>query len=486
MEVFLIRLLRFLLSISLLVLLHELGHFFFARLFKVRVSRFYLFFNPKFHIASTYDPWVRKLFHMKPEVVPEKTEKDENGNERKVKEYVGTEYGLGWLPLGGYCAIDGMVDETNQKLDGDPKPWEFRTKPAWQRLLIMIGGVLVNFLLALFIYSMVLFHWGDSFISPKDMSMGMKFNAEAKALGFQDGDILVGTDKKEFKKYDVDLFRAITDAERVDVIRDGKEMSIPIKEELSLLDMLKKQPVFAAPFVPTEIDSVLADTPAAKLGLKKGDKIVSFAGKPVDCWVTFDNERGRLADALASAKTPADSMKVRQTTVAVEHAATGIIDTMEVTLTPELSLGIAKTSIYTYYKETKKEYGFFESFPAGISYGVGVLRGYVDDLKYVFTADGAKSLGGFGAIGSLFPAEWDWMMFWRMTAFLSIILAFMNILPIPALDGGHVLFLLWEMITGRKPSDKFLVYAEYIGMGILLLLMVVANLNDILRWIGVM
>ena len=486
MEVFLIRLLQFLLSISLLVLLHELGHFFFARLFKVRVSRFYLFFNPKFHIASTYDTWVRKLFHMKPEVVPEKTEKDEDGNERKVKEYVGTEYGLGWLPLGGYCAIDGMVDETNQKLSDDPKPWEFRTKPAWQRLLIMIGGVLVNFLLALFIYSMVLFHWGDSFIPLKDMSMGMKFNAEAKALGFQDGDILVGTDKKEFKTYDVDLFRAITDAEQVNIIRDGKEMSIPIKEELSLLDMLKKQPVFAAPFVPTEVDSVMADTPAAKLGMKKGDKIVAFAGKPVDCWVTFDNERGRLADALTSAKTPADSMKVRKTTVAFEHAETGIIDTMEVTLNPDLSLGIAKTSIYNYYKETKKEYGFFESFPAGISYGVGVLRGYVDDLKYVFTADGAKSLGGFGAIGSLFPAEWDWMMFWRMTAFLSIILAFMNILPIPALDGGHVLFLLWEMITGRKPSDKFMVYAEYIGIGILLLLMVVANLNDILRWIGVM
>ncbi|MBR5688585.1 MAG: RIP metalloprotease RseP [Prevotella sp.] len=486
MEVFLIRLLQFLLSISLLVLLHECGHFFFARLFKVRVSRFYLFFNPKFHIASTYDPWVRKLFHMKPEEVPVKIEKDDDGNERKVKEYVGTEYGLGWLPLGGYCAIDGMVDETNQKLSDDPKPWEFRTKPAWQRLLIMIGGVLVNFLLALFIYSMVLFHWGDSYIAVKDMNMGMKFNAEAKSLGFQDGDILVGTDKKEFKKFDADLFRAITDAERVDVIRDGKQVSIPINKELSLLDMLKKQPIFASPFVPSEVDSVMADSPAAKLGMKKGDKIVAFAGKPVDCWVTFDNERGRLADALSSAKTPADSMKIRQTTVAVEHKATGAIDTMQVTLNPDLSLGIAKTSVLNYYKETKKEYGFFESFPAGISYGVGVLRGYVDDLKYVFTADGAKSLGGFGAIGSLFPAEWDWMMFWRMTAFLSIILAFMNILPIPALDGGHVLFLLWEMITGRKPSDKFMVYAEYIGMGILLLLMVVANLNDILRWIGVM
>ena len=486
MEVFLIRLLQFMLSISLLVLLHEGGHFFFARLFKVRVNKFYLFFNPKFHIASTYDRWVRRLFRLKPEVVPERTEKDEDGNEHQVKEYVGTEYGIGWLPLGGYCAIDGMVDETNQKLSADPKPWEFRTKPAWQRLLIMVGGVLVNFLLALFIYSMVLFHWGDSYIAVKDMSQGMKFNASAKAMGFQDGDILVGTDKVTFKKYDVDLFRAITDANRVDIIRDGKAMSVAVNEELNLLDMLKKQPVFATPFVPSEVDSVLAGTPAAQLGIQKGDVIVALGGKAVDCWTTFDDERGRLADALANATTPADSMRVRQTTVAIRHHATGATDTLNVTLGPDLSLGIVKTSIYTYYKETKKEYGFFESFPAGISYGVGVLRGYVDDLKYVFTADGAKSLGGFGAIGSLFPAEWDWMLFWRMTAFLSIILAFMNILPIPALDGGHVLFLLWEMITGKKPGDKFMVYAEYTGMAILLLLMVVANLNDILRWIGVM
>ncbi|MBR5654764.1 MAG: RIP metalloprotease RseP [Prevotella sp.] len=486
MEVFLIRLLQFILSISLLVLLHEAGHFFFARLFKVRVSRFYLFFNPKFHIVSTYDKWVRRLFHMKPEVVPEKTVKDKEGNERKAKEYVGTEYGIGWLPLGGYCAIDGMVDETNQHLDDDPKPWEFRTKPAWQRLLIMIGGVLVNFLLALFIYSMVLYHWGDSYIQTRDMTMGMKFNEEAKALGFKDGDILLGTDKKTFTKFDVDLYRSLTDATRVDIIRDGKQMSVPIREELNLLNMIKTQPTFVAPLVPADIDSVMPGSPAASIGLQKGDKILAVNGKSVDSWNEFTYEIGRLNDVLSAKKSSADSMALRQATVAVLHKATGITDTAKVTLTPELKLGVGQSSIYDYYKETHLEYGFFESFPAGIKYGVGVLRGYVDDMKYVFTADGAKSLGGFGAIGSLFPAEWDWMMFWRMTAFLSIILAFMNILPIPALDGGHVLFLLWEMITGHKPSDKFMVWAEYIGIGLLLLLMVVANLNDILRWIGVM
>ena len=196
MEIFFIRLLQFMLAISLLVLLHELGHFTFAKLFKVRVTKFYLFFNPKFHILSTYDTWVRRLLKLNPEVVPTKEveEKDDKGETTKttVKEYVGTEYGLGWLPLGGYCAIDGMIDETNQKLSEETHPWEFRVKPVWQRLLIMIGGVLVNFLLALFIYSMILYHWGDTYIPVKDMTLGMKFNTEAKALGFQDGDIYAG------------------------------------------------------------------------------------------------------------------------------------------------------------------------------------------------------------------------------------------------------------------------------------------------------
>ena len=463
MEVFLIRLLQFLLSISILVLLHEGGHFFFSKLFGVRVEKFYMFFDP------SIGKWNGSLFRWK----PKKSD---------------TTYGIGWLPLGGYCKIAGMIDESMdlEQMKQPAQPWEFRTKPAWQRLLIMIGGVLVNFLLALFIYSMVLFYWGDSYIQTRDMTMGMKFNEEAKAMGFRDGDILIGTDKKTFTKFDVDLYRSLTDASRVDIIRDGKEMSIPVKQELNLLNMIKTQPTFVAPLVPAEIDSVMSDSPAAGIGIQKGDKIVAVNGKAVDSWNEYTYEVGRLADVMATAKTPADSMKVRQASVAVLRHATGATDTCQVTFTPDLKLGVVQSSIYNYYKETHLSYGFLESFPAGIKYGIGVLRGYVDDLKYVFTADGAKSLGGFGAIGSLFPAEWDWMMFWRMTAFLSIILAFMNILPIPALDGGHVLFLLWEMITGRKPSEKFMIRAEYIGIGILLLLMVVANLNDVLRWIGVM
>ena len=459
MEIFLIRLLQFMLAISILVLLHEGGHFFFSKLFGVRVEKFYLFFDPWFH-----------LFEFK----PKKSD---------------TTYGVGWLPLGGYCKISGMIDESfdTEQMKQPAQPWEFRSKPAWQRLLIMIGGVLVNFLLALFIYSMVLFYWGDSYMPVQNMTMGMKFNTEAKAIGFQDGDVPVGTDQKEFKKFDVDLFRNIADAKTVTVKRKGKLVTITLPEDMSLLKMLKSEPAFMRPIIPAEVDSVMPDMAAAKTGIRKGDRIVAFNGAPVNSWCDFDDQIGVMTDVMtATAKTTKDSLKVRTTTLVYKSKATGQLDTAKVVLSPELQLGVGKTRLMTYYKPVTTEYGFLESFPAGIKYGIGVLRGYVDDMKYVFTADGAKSLGGFGAIGSLFPPVWDWMLFWRMTAFLSIILAFMNILPIPALDGGHVLFLIYEMVTGRAPSEKFLLRAEYVGFTILILLMVVANLNDVLRWLGFM
>jgi len=470
------------LAISLLVLLHELGHFTFAKLFKVRVTRFYLFFNPHFHIMSTYDTWVRRLFKLKPEVVPVK--KDEEGNEKK--EYVGTEYGLGWLPLGGYCAIDGMIDETNQKLSEEAHPWEFRTKPVWQRLLIMIGGVLVNFLLALFIYSMILFYWGDTYIPVGEINM--KFNEEAKSYGFQDGDVLVAADGKMFKDFSADLYRMISEAHDVEISRNGKHEHITLPGDLNLLNMLKSEPRFVEPFLPAEIDSVLPGSPAEKAGLEAGDRILSLNSHTIDSYNTFLFEMGRLADQMAVAKTHEDSMKVRTVTLTFKGAQNDTLagSTKEVVLTEDLKLGFMARSLSSLYKPYTREYSFFESIPAGIKYGWNVLAGYVDDMKYVFSAEGAKSLGGFGAIGSLFPPMWDWYMFWKMTAFLSIILAFMNILPIPALDGGHVLFLLYEMITRRKPSENFMIKAEYVGFGILILLMVVANLNDILRWLGYM
>ena len=454
------------LAIGLLVLLHEGGHFFFAKLFGVRVDKFYLFFDPSIW------KWDGSIFKFKPK----------NSD---------TQYGIGWLPLGGYCKIAGMIDESfdTEQMKQPEQPWEFRAKPAWQRLLIMIGGVLVNFLLALFIYSMILFYWGDTYIPLKDMTLGMKFNAEAKALGFKDGDILIGSENGEFKDFSADLFRDISKAKRVDLIRDGKQMSLQLPGDINLLGMLKSVPSFVRPLIPAEVDSVMADSPAAAIGLQKGDKLVAINGNTVDSYNEFTDQLGILEDMMTAAKTQSDSLKVRTTSIVVSRMAEGGIwkeDTLAVTLTPDLKLGFFVKSLAGLYEPYTREYGFFESIPAGIKYGWNVLAGYVGDMKYVFTADGAKSLGGFGAIGSLFPPMWDWYLFWKMTAFLSIILAFMNILPIPALDGGHVLFLIYEMITRRKPSETFMIRAEYVGFGILILLMVVANLNDILRWLGYM
>ena len=442
------------LAISLLVLLHEGGHFFFAKLFGVRVDKFYIFFDWKF-----------SLFKFKPK----------NSD---------TEYGIGWLPLGGYCKIAGMIDESfdTEQMKQPVQDYEFRSKPAWQRLLIMIGGVLVNFLLALFIYGQILFWWGDTYIPVKDMTMGMKFNQEAKSYGFKDGDILVGTDRKAFKEFSADLYRDISEAKRVDILRDGKPMSISLPGDLNLLNMIKADPAFVRPLLPARIDSVMAGSPAEKAGLKAGDHILALNGAPVDSYNEFIDQLGRREDLLLTAKTPADSLKAR--TVTIVFGSDAKADTATVVLTPELKLGFFAPNLTAIYEPVTVEYGFLESIPAGIKYGWHVLASYVDDMKYVFSAEGAKSLGGFGAIGSLFPPMWDWYMFWKMTAFLSIILAFMNILPIPALDGGHVLFLLYEMITRRKPSEEFMIRAEYVGFGLLILLMVVANLNDILRWLG--
>lgn len=460
MEVFLIKALQLMLSLSILVLLHEGGHFFFSKLFGVRVEKFYLFFDPWFH-----------LFEFKPK----------NSD---------TTYGLGWLPLGGYCKISGMIDESfdTEQLKQPMQPYEFRSKPAWQRMLIMIGGVLVNFLLALFIYSMILFHWGDDYVATKHMTQGMKFNTEAKALGFQDHDILVGTDKGEFKTYDGDMYRDLSTATRVDIIRGGKPMSLNLPGDLDMLSMIKESPRFVEVYIPLQIDSVMKDSPASKLGLVKGDKVLTVNGKKVESFNDFQLEMGRVNDMLTAATSHQDSVKAL--TANVEYVkASG--DTLKNSVLLQASDEGVKFGFYNHpvmldYKVTHISYGFFQSFPAGVKYGWNVLSGYVGDMKYVFTKEGAKSLGGFGALGSLFPSMWDWHAFWMMTAFLSIILAFMNILPIPALDGGHVFFLLYEVITGRKPGDKFMERAEYVGFGILLLLLVVANLNDVLRSFGLM
>ena len=461
------------LAISLLVLLHEGGHFFFSKLFGVRVEKFFLFF----------DPWF-SLFKFKPK----------NSD---------TTYGIGWLPLGGYCKISGMIDESmdTEQMKQPAQPYEFRSKPAWQRLLIMIGGVLVNFLLALFIYAMCLFTWGEDYVRPKDMTQGMLFNKEAKALGFQDHDILVGTNLGEFKNASADMYRGIANATEVYVVRDGKHLTIKTPGNLDLLGMIKNVPVFVQPYVPAVVDSIAPKSAAERMGLQKADRILALNGKPVDSFSAFTYEAGRNTDMFTCAQTHADTVKALTAVLTVERQVEGKTDTLTLKgqfdavaaggFSPfskgkPMRLVLGYTALQPQYKVTHIDYGFFESFPAGVRYGCKVLSGYVGDMKYLFSAEGAKSLGGFGAIGSLFPSQWDWHTFWLMTAFLSIILAFMNILPIPALDGGHVLFLCYEMITRRKPSENFMIYAEYIGIGVLMLLMVVANLNDILRWLHIM
>lgn len=472
MEIFLIKTLQFMLAISLLVLLHEGGHFFFSKLFGVRVEKFYLFF----------DPWF-SLFKFKPK----------NSD---------TTYGIGWLPLGGYCKISGMIDESmdTEQMKEPAKAYEFRSKPAWQRLFIMIGGVLVNFLLALFIYAMCLFTWGEDYVSPKDMTLGMEFNKEAKALGFQDHDILLGTNLGEFKDAKADMYRGLANATEVYVLRDGKKVTIKTPGDLDLLGMLKNVPPFVVGYVPAVVDSVTPNSAAKRMGLQKADRILSLNGKPVSSFSQFTYEVGCSTDMFTCAQTHADTVKALAAVVNVERQVNGKLDTLtlkgqfdamsEGGFSPfakgkPMRLVLGYMPQQPKYKVTHIDYGFLESFPAGVKYGCKVLSGYVGDMKYLFSSEGAKSLGGFGAIGSLFPSQWDWHSFWLMTAFLSIILAFMNILPIPALDGGHVLFLLYEMIARRKPSENFMIYAEYIGIGILLLLMVVANLNDILRFLHI-
>ena len=450
MEIFFIRALQLILCFMLLVVLHEGGHFLFAKIFKVRVEKFCLFF----------DPWFT-LFKFK----PKKSD---------------TTYALGWLPLGGYVKISGMIDESmdTEQMKQPVKPWEFRAKPAWQRLFIMIGGVLVNFLTALVIYAMVLFTWGDTYTPLRNMTDGLKYNEMAQSVGFRDGDIPLRTDAVELERMDGDMFRAISEAHSVTVLRDGKEVTFSLPGDLSLLEMLKDQPRFAEVLIPSRIDSVTAGGVAEKAGIRAGDELIGYNGQAFSTWNEYAVVRGSIADVLAQGNA-ADSLKMRQAALVVRRAATGTTDTLNVMLGKDYKLGIAwNLPTATRYESVTRTYGFFESFPAGAIHGWKVLTGYVDDLKYVFTAEGAKSVGSFGAIGSMFPAVWDWQRFWELTAFISLMLAFMNILPIPALDGGHVFFLLVEVIMRRKPSDKFMERAQTVGMTLLLLLMAFALFND--------
>ena len=490
METILIKGLQLVIALALLIILHEGGHFFAAKIFKVRVEKFYLFFDWKFSLFSTYSNWWRKLVGKAP------AKKQENGS----YEYEGTEYGIGWIPLGGYVAISGMVDESSFKEEGSQKSfwkqlpqlmkniiiknsdvkgelWEFRTHPAWQRLIIMLGGIIMNFITAFVIYAMVLFTWGESFVKSEDMAYGMKFSEQAKADGFCDGDIIIKTDDEHVDSWSTAILQEMSNAKTVTVLRDGKETVITMPEEKSLLDMIEP-PLYAAMRAPLQIDSILPGSPAEDMGLKKTDKICSINGIKVEDFNDFQNALIALQKNLPENANFGDSLKARQITLVLNDSIT-----KEATLTPEFTLGFANAMPYQ-DKITTKTYGFFESFPAGVTYGWQTLTSYADQMKYIFTKKGARQVGGFISIGNIFPDAWNWQRFWLLTAFLSIALGFVNVLPIPALDGGHALFATFELITGKRLNDNFLLVVQYFGMYLLLALMVLAQLNDILRIFG--
>ncbi|MCM4155104.1 RIP metalloprotease RseP [Gramella sp. AN32] len=436
MDPFLVKTIQLLLSLSLLIVLHELGHYIPAKLFKTRVEKFFLFFDVKFALFK-----------------------------KKIGE---TEYGLGWLPLGGYVKIAGMIDESMDKeqMALPPQPWEFRSKPAWQRLIIMLGGVTVNLVLGFLIYMMIMFVWGTAYVGPDEMPNGFAITDNFKEYGFQDGDRILSVNGKEFENsLDINKYLFMRDVQNIRVLhQDGSEETIKIPDEIGVKMF---EDGIMQPFVPLNapvLDTVVAGMAAEKAGLKKGDSIISINNIEIGYW----HELGPIAT------------ESKEKEVEVVYKRDGKI--LSTAVTPDLD---GKLGIYpvSEIEIQRKSYTLGQSIKKGFDFGYWTLRDYVYQFKYVFTKKGASQLGGFGAIGGLFPDAWNWQGFWATTALLSIILAFMNILPIPALDGGHVMFLLYEMVTGRKPNDKFMEIAQMVGFFILIALVLYANGNDIYRWL---
>jgi len=470
-----IQAIQLILALSFLVLIHELGHFTFAKIFHVRVEKFYLFFNPwisLMRIKKFDGKWHVKFF------AP-------NEDEEWAKHPENTEWGIGWLPFGGYCAIAGMVDETHttEDLAAEAQPWEFRAKPAWQRLLIILGGILVNFIGAIVIFTLLLWHWGQDTLPLRNVTSGLYYSEILEAEGFEQQDKILTVNGEE-PEYLQDVVQAVIIEGKRDVVvlRGTDTVALTMSEDLGTRYLAKqnefdkaerqkhradrnyekKRYVLISEWIPCVIDTVLADNAAYYGGLLKGDSIVAVAGVPTPCYIQMTQELQRH---------PCDS-------VTIDYYRNGELRSSRVFLGDQCKLGIAARISFDF---EHKDYNFWQSIPAGIKYGWDILAMYVKQFRLVFSKEGAQSLGGFGAIGSMFPASWSWYAFWHMTAFLSIILAFMNFLPIPALDGGYILFLLVEMITRRKPSDKFLEKANEIGFWLLIALLILANGNDILK-----
>lgn len=442
MEEFLIKALQLILSLSILVVVHEFGHFLLAKLFKIRVEKFYLFFDPGF-----------ALFRYKPK-----------NND--------TEFGIGWLPLGGYVKISGMIDESfdTEQMAQEPKPWEFRTKPAWQRLLVMAAGAVFNFILAWFIYCMILFAWGDSYISTKDLKDGMVFSEVSKKVGFQDGDIIKQVDGVDFRLREGMLsandMMAFVNAESVLIERKGKDISVSLPEDYGEQLMSNQSGAFSIRTLAV-VDTVLTGSIADKCGIQKGDSIVKVNDREIFSFSDFqktvlENTTGELSVTLFR-----DTAQIQ-------------IDGIKMAKGETVGIAVFGSSIKNAFKTD--EYSFFASLTAGGKLGYETLKAYVSQMKFVFSKDGLSNLGGFGTMGSMFSPVWDWHYFWIMTAFLSIALGFLNLLPIPLLDGGHIMFLLYEAITRRKPSDKFMEHAQIIGLLFILGLFIIANGNDVIRY----
>jgi len=431
----LIKAAQFLLSLSLLIVLHELGHFIPAKLFKTRVEKFYLFFDYKYSLFK-----------------------------KKIGETV---YGIGWIPLGGYVKISGMIDESmdTEQLKQAPQPWEFRSKPAWQRLIIMLGGVLVNFLLAWLIYIAISFTWGTESIRPMDVKYGFSVHESFKKYGFQEGDQILrfdGAEPLDVTRVNKHLF--LRNLETLEVLHeDGTTAVLRLPENLgSIMWETGVMTPFSARLFP-QIDQVVEGSPAAKKGLQKGDRILAVNGTDIAYWHEFKEEVAKGENSF-SLKIDRAGETLNIQMESDENKALGV------STDPLKSILIGH-----------KDYSLLESFSKGSSLAFWTLKDYITQFKYVFTKKGASSIGGFIAIGNIFPATWSWYSFWSITAFLSIMLGFMNLLPIPALDGGHVVFTLFEMITGRKPNDKFLEYAQITGFLILISLLLLANGNDLVK-----
>jgi regulator of sigma E protease len=435
MEV-LVKIAQLIVALSILVIVHEFGHFILAKLFNTRVEKFYLFFNPGFSIFKF----------------------------RKGE----TEYGMGWLPLGGYVKISGMIDESMDKdqMQKPPQPYEFRSKPSWQRLLIMLGGVIMNFLLAILIYASVLFVWGEQYLPADNVKYGIAADSLAESIGFQDGDKVVAVGGKQVQRFsDIPKNILLNKANEVTVLRAGQPQTVHIPD--TVFPQIINDPGFISYRVPSVIGGFSENSPAREAGLQEGDRIVQINGEDVKY---FDQLRG----VLKGKKNEEISLMVERNGETRQYSLTTTQDGL---------IGFYVGNVSEYFDIEEVNYSFVGAIPAGINKGIETFREYLKQLGLIFTPDtGAyKEVGGFITIGKIFPGTWNWYAFWNLTAFLSIILAILNILPIPALDGGHVMFLLYEIVSGQKPSDKFLEYAQIAGMLILFSILIYANGNDIVK-----